>query len=175
MASTPSSSTDGYTTVAEFLKRYDKRTVAQLASDTGVKLQPGQVATNERVLTALKGASGMLEASCTSGGTYTPEDLAALTGASAAFRDDIISDLAMGRLFLARPDREGQPPKAYELAMEILDQLRAGTKVLGLVQQRQAQTLTHTVETPQVVENRAGIVYTARPFFGTRRDRMYRT
>ena len=175
MAGTPSSASTAYADVDALKARYDVRTLCQLASDTGVKLQPAQLATNTKVTKALLSASGMVEASCTRSGTYTPADLAALTGASKEFLIDIVCDLAMGRLFLSRPDRDGEPPQTYELAMKLLDELAAGVKVFGLLEQRDAQILTHTVETPQVVEERAGIVYTARRLFGTRRDRMYRT
>lgn len=176
---TPASSATAYANFLDISYRYDPRTIGELASDTGVKLLPAQLANSDRLSKALLSASGMVEAACTVGKKYNIDlasginDLAALTGASEEFLKDIVCDLAMGRLFLARPDRAGEVPKAYEMALAHLEELRLGSLVFGLSAQQAASNLDTHVETAAQVEDRGGIVYTASRLFGTRNNRLH--
>lgn len=168
---TPSSSATSYASASDMLVRYDDRTVRDLCSDTGSRTSSGSIATNTRLLAALLGASGLIEAAVTAAATYKPEDLQALTGASLAYLKDLVCALALGRLFLARPDIEGKLPESYKQAMEELSRLRAGEWAFGLLEQRQAGLMDVQTESASDVENRRGIVVTAQRLFARRNNR----
>lgn len=129
--STPLSSSDSYCTVTEFLERADARTVGDLVSDSGARVSASSLTANANVLTAIADASGMLESACVAGERYTPADLLALTGVSASFLRMLVSDLALGRLILRRPQKDTPLPASYQLALDWLEKLRRGERVFG--------------------------------------------
>lgn len=171
--STPSSGSDSYADSDDLIARYDVRSVIELASDDTTPIAESDLTTDPRVLACLQDASGMIEAACTVGRRYTPADLAALTGNSAQFLKRLCCDLAMGMLFLARPDRKGDPPKAYETALEFLKALSHGEWVFGLLESQNSGNLSHYVETADDVENRHGLVVAARRFFSRRNNQAW--
>lgn len=182
-ASNLSSSTYSFATPADMMLRYDARTIGDLCSDAGTKLTTSQLTTSTRLLAVLRDASGMVEAAVMVGGQYSKDDLDVLSGniapgilnvTNAAYLlKRLVCDLAMGMLFLARPDREGQVPKSYEMALEMLEQLRKGERTFGLVSQQDAQKLAVEVEPERDVTNRAGIVVEAGRFFSKRNNRLH--
>lgn len=170
---TPSSASTAYASAADMAARYDVRTLGQLCSDTGTPISSGSLSSSERMTAALAGASGMVEAAVTAAGTYAPADLAALTGVSLAYLKDLVCALALGRLFLARPDREGKAPEACKLAVEELTRLRQGEWSLGLVEQRDAGKISVDEETSADVEARNGIVVECQRLFSRRNNRLH--
>lgn len=172
MATARSSST-GYADSDDLIARYDVRTIREYASDEDARVTAGSLSTNDRVTAALLGASGEVEAAVTIGGRYIPDDLDDLTGSSLAFLKDLVCALAMGRLFLSRPDRKGEPPQSVKDAREMLVALSEGAMVFGLVENQDAGKVDVETETAAVVEARNGVVYVASPYFGRRNNRRH--
>jgi phage gp36-like protein len=174
----PASSPNAYATSDDLATRYDVNVIGDLAGDSKTRVFPFQLATNDRVTKALLDASGQVEAACTAGQMYrisatdpTDNDLLKLTGASLSFLQRIVCDLAMGWLFMSKSDRDGKPPESFKMALEILEQLRSGKLVFGLLEQQAAGNLQHEVEDAGVVERRFGVVVQAERFFGRRSNR----
>jgi hypothetical protein len=170
---TPASSVTAFASPADIKNRYDWRTLGDLCSDAGVKLTSNQLDSSSRLLECLNDASGMVEAAVTTGGQYTAADLNALTGMSQSLLKRLVCDLAMGMLWLARPDREGQTPKSFEVALEILESIRKGEKAFGLLEQQAASRLDTEVESERYVTGRHGIVVEAQRFFSRRNNRLH--
>lgn len=177
-APTPSSAPSAYASSADLTARYDARTVCELASDTTTPVTPGALATNAAVAAALSSASGMVEAAVFAGGAYTPDDMAALVDVSnatvgKAYLKKIVCDLAMGLLWMRRPDK-GQLPPNYVRAEETLEEIRKGVKVFGLLAQQETGAGAEAVVEPASdVERRAGVVWEAGRLFGTRNNRLH--
>jgi hypothetical protein len=145
--------------------RYDMRTVAQLCSDTGAPvIDP---TTDPNLAAILLDASGTVEMATMVGARYGPADLAALTGAGAAFLKRLVCDIAIGMLYQRRPHL-GEPPAQYTLAMEVLDKLSEGTAVFGLLESQEAGILSDLVEKSADVEYRYLSSVIARRWVGVR-------
>jgi phage gp36-like protein len=67
-----------YANAQDLTDRYDSRLVAQYAKDGTTPATPASLATNRRLLAALRDASAQIDASVGRGGRYTREVLAAL-------------------------------------------------------------------------------------------------
>lgn len=169
---TASSSSTAYASSSDLSARFDVRTLRQLASDTGTPVEEAALSANTRLSTALLAASGMVEAACTAGKRYAPADLAALTGASAAYLKDIVCDLAMGRLWMARPAETGELPKCYTEAQKTLKDLRSGFLVFGLVEQQEAGNMEAVREYAADVDERDMVTTQAGRFFGRRANKV---
>lgn len=171
---TPVSSSTPYCTVAEFLKRYDWRTIAQLMSDDDQtpteRTTLTDDATNEgaRLLTILKDASGKVEMAAFAGGAYAPADLAALTGNQSAYLARLVADIAVGMCYQRRPDLFGPMPMQAQEAANILNALESGRKVFGLQETIDAGRMDMTIDTPISVDKRNGMVNITRKFWGDR-------
>lgn len=169
---TPVSNASSYCAVASFLLRYDAREVGDLCGDRGVQVSESALATNAKLLQALKDASGDLESACLVAGKYTPTDLAALTGVAAEFRDRIISDLAAQYLRDRRfYEGERQPSERYSRAQEKLQLLRNGERIFGLQEVMDAGHPTTGFRTEATIERTNLASYQANRFFGVRADR----
>src|SRR5438552_4065476 len=123
---TVNSSAVSYLAAAEFLKRCDYNTVGMLCSDNGQPLDPNALLTNTNLQAALQGASGELEAACLPAKRYQPTDLAALTGVSATYRDDVLTGLVIPRLYSRRPGPIEQWKHWIERAERAIKDLREG-------------------------------------------------
>lgn len=170
LAKTPLTASSAYCSVDEVLKRIDKRTVADLVSDTGEAVEANTLTTNAELLAAMLDASGEVEAAAMKGSRYTPADLQALTGAAKARLCRILVRLTICFLYERRPDK-GPIPEVYKAALDQLEQLRSGEMIFGTVETHDAQTQDHAVETARNVENRDGTTYQARRFMGRRSNR----
>lgn len=177
MPQTPLSSTSSYCTAAQFTARVDWRTVADYLSDDGTRL-PDQDAVEASPILAklLKSASGDLEAAVLVGERYVPDDLRAIADAATPTNGtemlaEIVAGLALPKIFRRRPDRN---PGTFELAAEAqarIEQLRKGERILPTVESADAGLPEAQVETARQVENRQGLTYQMREFFGRRADR----
>ena len=181
---TPLSSTTSYLPVAEFLKRYDVRTIADLVSDTGAAVDVTTLSSNANLAAALLDASGDLEAAAMHGAMYTPADLAAIAAATQVVNNvtvdrttasqgrlfRIVARLALGYLYERRPAL-GDPPATVGEALKELEQLRSGEMIFGTVETAAAMIQHHEVERPDQVEARNGTTYQAARFFGRRTNR----
>lgn len=170
MAQTPSTNSATLLSAAEFLKRCDLRTVADLCSDTDEPVAEASLAADPNLAAALLDATGEVEAAAMRGGRYTPADLAALTGATQARMRRMIARITMGLLYERRPDK-GEPAASYKLALEQLELLRQGEMIFGTVEAADAQIQDHEVENAATVEARNGTSFIARRYFGRRSNR----
>lgn len=170
LAKTPLTASSAYCTVAEMLKRIDRRTVRDLVSDTGEAVEESSLTTNAELLAAMLDASGEVEAAAMKGARYTPADLQALTGAAKARLCRMLVRLTICFLYERRPDK-GPIPEVYKAALEQLEQLRTGEMIFGTVETSNAQTMDHEVETARQVETRDGTTFQTRRFFGRRSNR----
>ncbi len=174
--STPASGDSAYATIAQFLTRYDVRTVSQLLSDTNKPLTPAQVGASTDLTELLQECSGEVEASCTVGGRYlidptaTPpiNDLASLTGNSQKYLVGLVCTLCMGKLYDRRPDRKSEEPKSCEAARKKLEAMEEGKAVFGILENALAGTLNNSIDSPRTYDNRRTTVVLANRFFGRR-------
>lgn len=169
---TPNSSTTSYCPVNEFLKRVDQRTVGDWASDTGNRIVPTSLPTDLNVIAALMSASGMLESACLKGERYQPTDInllvnAAPPTAATAYVFEVITRLAEGLLWRRRPDLSPYPP-LFDWAMNQLEQLEFGGKILAFVEVQDAGIPGRHVDILADVETRGLVVTQARRFIGRR-------
>ena len=91
--------------------RFDARSIAQLASDTGTAIAITQFSTDVNVTAALDSAEGEILSALLVGGRYTADDLTALTGSHQAYLKDLICRVAMLLLLRRRPKVDA---KLYE-------------------------------------------------------------
>lgn len=171
MAQTPLTSSSTLLSASEFLKRCDKRTVADLVSDTGTAADVGTLSADTNLAAALLDATGEVEASAMKGGRYRPADLAALTGAALGRLYRMITRLTLVYLYERRPDK-GPPAELLKTVSEQLELLRQGEAVFGTDETYDASTMDHEVEVSSDVENRNGTTYQASRFFGRRSNRV---
>jgi hypothetical protein len=186
MALTLNSSASGYLPPLEFLKRFDLRLIADLISDTGVRVggspnpDPAVVAVNLNLLSALLDASGDVEAACIRGHRYQPDDLQALAGTpdnvalpsaaqSRLFR--LVGRLAMCYLYERRPDK-GPIPETYKAAWDHLEALANGEQIFGFAEAQDAGLLRSETEAAPLVERRNLTVVQARGYYGTRCNQL---
>lgn len=137
MAKTSISSLTPYATGADLINSYDVRKIAELASDTGKPLTPGDIQNiadnpgdNKIIVAALLRGSGDVEAAVLRGGRYSSLDLQALTGASQGTLKGLVCDLAFYHLRKRRyPDAEDFT--GYKEAKEMLESLRDGQEIFS--------------------------------------------
>ena len=124
-----------YATPADLLKRYDARTLGDLAGDTGVRVSSVALLTDPNVEAALDDATGQINASVLRAGRYQVADLAALTGDVAAYLIRITCDIALANLWHRRPyaDNDGRTD-ALDRAERHLKELREGQAVFNIAE-----------------------------------------
>lgn len=177
--SEPVSSSEPYVSASDFLKRYDARTIGQLMSDespagrtpTVDELTNANTVPGGRLSELLKDASGMLEIALLKGGRYTIADLEALTANQAAFIKRVVGDLALGLCYQRRPATDTPIPTQTQVAMNVLDMLANGDRILGLQGAIDASHMTLTTDTPDNVLTRNSMVIEMQGYFGTRGNR----
>lgn len=169
---TPVSSLSPYCSNAQFLDRYDVRTIAELIQDTDESLDVAQVTASARLEKLLMEASGQLEAAALLGGKYTPADLNALTGNMGQWIAGIVADLAAPKVIGRRFMEFGEFQKRLEQAGKVLEALADGRLIFGLQENIDAGMIDDHVETASDVEARKMITYQASKYFGTRANRL---
>lgn len=177
---TAASGDSAYCTVTQFLEFVDDRSVRDLLSDDGTRTA-GSLAANATLLLLLGAASGEVEAAACAGQRYvidpgaTPprNDLAALTGNSASLLARMVAWLAFHDLWSRRPSEAPLHPQAQR-ALDFLERLRLGERVLGVLENHQAGHVEADLQSAAEVTARGGIVVTAERYFGLRNDRLQR-
>lgn len=159
---------------AQFLVRYDVRTVAECLSDTDVPLDLATVATNAKLAAFLQASSGKFESAVLMKKAYTLDDLAVLTAPGSNMREwiaEIIADLTapkvLGRRFIEFPDYK----ERLKEAQDVLAELAEGKRIFGIAAVIDAGTLDSKVETPADVELRNMITLQSGRYFGRRANR----
>jgi len=95
--------------------RYDVRTIAQLASDTGQSILIPELDTNTKIQAALSAGEGAILMAFRKGGRYSLSDLQSLTGSDLSYLKELITNLAMINLLKRRPKVD---PKLFEYLQE---------------------------------------------------------
>ena len=122
-----------YADPSDLVSRYDVRTIGELATDDEQVLSRTAIVNHVNVLTALKAASGRVEAALRHGDRYSIEDLTGLTDNSQEHLKDIVCAIAMTRLLRRRPGCfiELMSSVAAE-AEDYLKQLSSGYEVFSI-------------------------------------------
>jgi phage gp36-like protein len=154
-----------YAQPADMMARYDVRRLGDLVRDDTTRADPSSLLSDTVLQTALDDAAGEIDASVLAGQKYLPADLAGLTGTDLALLKRLNCDLAYGFLVMRRgysaADAQAQAP-GFARAQELLQLLRDGNKVFGVLANRQAG-LPHTVPASQNIRLLSG---TIRRYFG---------
>lgn len=165
------SGTTPYCTSAQFVQRWDTRSVGRLLSDTNTALTSTEVLASTLLAELLKEASGEVELGCFRGERYSIDDLVALVGTNAGKKlAGLVADLTMWRLYDRRPDREGTVPPRCEAALKVLEQLADGELIFGLVNQGRAGVMSHRVLSGTDVRIRNNRIVQQRRYMGVRSD-----
>ncbi len=176
MPQTPLSSTTTYCTAARFLVRVDWRTVADLISDTGERVESAEaVKLHPNLTAALRAASGELETAVMVGGRYIPEDLREIADDSPSTNAtellaDIVAGLALRRIFRRRPNDRPMPGLAAE-AGEWLEKAMSGQRIFATQESSDAGVVDSVTETATVIGRRQMVTRQAARYFSRRADR----
>lgn len=170
--STNNSTATAYASSDDLIKRYDVRTVCELLSDTNTPVTASSLSSNTSLSALLLGSSGWLESACTVGNRYAITDLAGLAGASLEMLKDLVCGFTMFQLWSRRPARMAQMelPAMAGLAMDMLDKLREGERIFGILEVAQAgnNPTPYLMTTSDLITGRNPISQQARNFFGDR-------
>jgi len=165
MAKTPLSSSTAYATGADCLTYHDERQWGDYLLDNNQRQI--SVANDPRIDKALKRASGMVEAACLVGEKYTPDDLAALTGASKELLVGIVVELAFW-IVSGRRSKDVQAPPMTAWALDHLQMLRDGSRIFGLQESAEAGLPQTSFVTQDQIDTLNLTTNLARRFYGRR-------
>lgn len=123
-----------YATAADFVQRFDERTVKDLVSDSGA---PASDLTSNTTLAALLSeASGRVNAAIRAGAVYTQDNLASLIAQEdedTAMLVGVTCDIAMALLLRRRPERfEASMQLLKQIDTDFLDPLRRGERIFDI-------------------------------------------
>jgi phage gp36-like protein len=126
-----------YCTPAAFLQCYDSRRVGQLLTDNDEPLFSSQILSSSVLAELLRQATKIIDAACAVGDRYDPTELATL--ASDVEHGGLIRRLCADIAFGLLQQRRGYSLKeiqdlssGYQLAMDMLEQLRMGERIFNL-------------------------------------------
>ncbi len=177
MTKTINSSSTRYLPVAEFLKRIDPTTVAQLCSDDPANpIDIGSLGINANLAAAIIDAEGEVESAALMGERYSALDLQALAAARPITAATgklwrLISDIAWVLLWERRPNKQLPAPPSLERTQAWIEQLALGKRIFGFAEVEAAGLPDFNADTAQDVEARNGATYQAGRFFGRRANR----
>lgn len=175
-AKTLASSSTLFLPIADFLNRVDHRSIGQLASDNNIPIAESSLASNGKVLAAVKDACGYVESAAYMGERYYKEDLEAIASTDCHARNmlyRLVSDQAVMLMIERRPDLDIKPTAGMMRSMEWLEQLVEGKRIFPFTEVAEAGRLDHEIDTAADVAERRLPSYTARLLFGTRNNRWY--
>lgn len=165
-----------YATGSDLIDRYDVDLVGDLSTDERETQDRDAVASHPHVLTALEDASGEVDTALLTGGQYSAEDLAGLTGSSASYLKAIVCALAMAALHERRPEAVDAEhiDRLTKRAKESIRSLRRGDNVFG-IQQNLDATRVHTSGPSAIdLQNRNGLAQRMGRFFPLSNSRLPR-
>jgi len=166
---TISSGTTVYITAAQFLRYFDSRIVAELLSDTGVKV--ADPANDPTLAELMQAASGEVESYALKGGRYSSADLADLAGGTtnhSFYLRKLVATIVMDSL-RSRRSRVGEESlESRKWVLATLKLLGQGEQIFGFVETEEAGTTQADHDNATNRQTRAGISRNASPFFGVR-------
>ncbi len=129
----PVSTSTPYCSNAQFMILHDYRNVADLLVDDDSRLTQALVLASTNLTKFLSVASGEIESALLACNRYTPTDLAALTGASSDYLQQLTADLAFWRMCSRRwPEADPKDVQGASAALGALERLRKGENIFGL-------------------------------------------
>lgn len=122
-----------YATPAQFLLRYDWRTIGDYLSDSSEQITANDQLTNATLLQILADASGDIEAALLQAGRYVTTDLTGLTGNPLALLVRITCEIAIAYVYERRPLANVEMLEHYQKLKEgHLEKLRTGQNIFNL-------------------------------------------
>lgn len=156
-----------YATASDMVARFDARTLCQLCSDNDTPIPEAMLSDNVRMVAALAGGAGEINSSVMIGDLYTADQLAELTGDDLAYLVQLNCDLALGRLFGARPLKfaDETVERVMQSAREAIEMLRQGHRLFNIQEKKTAGLIS--VDGPTVVDlqNNNGITERTHNFY----------
>lgn len=151
----------------------------QLVSDSGTPFTAGSLPTIPALQALLQEASGMVESAACVQGRYlitpTQNDLQQIYTSNTNTAQTLIGLVCALAYFLIwdrRPEwltnSPDQIPARVKLAMDMLDHIRDGEAVFGVLEIEEAGILSDVIESESQVLKRNGTVTVARALFGPR-------
>ncbi len=173
MPQTPLTTATPYLTATQLFNYCDLRTLGDWLSDTGNRLggtdpDPTLIAASPVLAELLMAASGELETVALVGGRYTPDDLAALTGAGAAKLREVVAGLVLRRIFRRRPMKAPPRLEVVEDAEQWMDALSQGARIFSTQEAADAGIPETPIDSPDDARARMLSSTIARRFFGRR-------
>jgi hypothetical protein len=175
---TPNDSLTPYCTPTRMLQAYDVRTLGDLLQDGDQRMTPLDVQNSPILYVLLQEASGWFESAIIVGSKYSVQavqQVMAENGNGASFISGLIAGIAMWMCFDRRPEKASKyelPAKA-QLAMEMLDRLRLGERILPLQENANAGLPSSMVLTPAIVWNQNLATTQAFRYFGQRDNQRF--
>lgn len=142
---------DQWASISELSARYDTRVLAQLVSDTDTAA--GSISSNSILTAMLEDATAIVQSAVYQGQTYTSSQMATIAAAKNPLLIRLVCDIAVQKLHARRMrDMPSHLQSSYDEAMDLLDELRKGTRVFDSDANASAQTVEAYA---QPVETRA--------------------
>lgn len=171
MAKTVLTSATSYASASDLIKAHSADQIGQWCQDSKLTLTAGMIMADATVAAALLRASGMVEAYALRGGRYTPQDLAALTGAGQAMLIGLVVDLAYYLLARRRlKAKDAEDVAGYDVIKDTLTALGEGSAIFGFQEIVDAGVMStvDTAKDSRNLKNRPTDI--ASRYFGRRMD-----
>ena len=162
---TPYSGANAYATAADVALYADVRDVNDLLADGST---PGNYLTNPKLAELLAAASGEIEAACLVGKRYSPDDLSALEGNSAAMLRKLTVGLTMQMLRDRRMRAGEKPLELIERAQLMLKDLREGVRIFGIEEVADAGEIVARTQNATTRQLERGVSVIASRYFSPR-------
>lgn len=123
-----------FASVEDMLRRYDRRIIARLVSDTGSPVDENSLGDNAVLLSLLKEASAIVESYAYKGMRYTRDDLVAIYQSNTVSREllvGLVCALTMHLLWRRRGDPAVNTTSDWEIVNGMLRQLERGDNVFA--------------------------------------------
>jgi hypothetical protein len=146
MAANSSIAATARVTNADFIKRYDVRTLGDLLSDLGVRITA--VSTDTTLTEFLSEAEGEVLSKIRAGKRYTAADIALLAGVDLAYYKRLVVDNALNNLLNRRPDPARPVPPNVTKSLATIAAVAAGLAIFTLEDQSEAGVQVSRADTP---------------------------
>lgn len=128
------SSPIAFATIDDLLKRYDKRLISRLVSDTGSVVSDDALSNNAILISLLSEASALVESYAYRGMRYNRDDLLSIYRSNTVSREllvGLVCALAVQLLWRRRGDPATGASVDWEIANNLLRQLERGDNVFA--------------------------------------------
>lgn len=161
-----------WASVADLMDRFDARQLGDLCGDVGARVEPADLPGNARAIAALNDAEGELISAITVGEKYDLTQVDTLVSGGDTYVLKLVCDLALKNLYAARNQLEDTPAQSL-LAMQVLQQLRQGERVLAILENQDAGSKVESFQVSHVVAVDRGYMTELNRVWPVRRGRQY--